>query len=64
MMFAYELQDKVKEANKTVKVYVCHPGASATSLIETSGNMVTRIMYWLMMMTPYIIAKNRSCRVC
>ena len=43
MMFAYELQDRVKAANRSVKSYVCHPGASATSLIETSGSMFTKL---------------------
>ena len=37
MMFAYELQDRVRAAGRKVGVYVCHPGASATSLISTSG---------------------------
>lgn len=38
MMFAYELQDRLAAANKMdVKVYVCHPGSSRTSLITTSG---------------------------
>ena len=37
IMFAYELQDRIKAANKQVEVYVCHPGASATSLIKNSG---------------------------
>ncbi len=54
MMFAYELQDKVKEANKNVKVYVCHPGSSATSLISTSGGLGTRIMWWLMTKSPMV----------
>ena len=34
MMFAYQLQSKVQAAGKNVKVYVCHPGASNTSLIR------------------------------
>lgn len=54
MMFAYELQDKVKTANKNVKVYVCHPGSSATSLISTSGNSVTRILWYLMTKSPMV----------
>ena len=48
MMFAYELQDKVKEAEKKVKVYVCHPGASNTSLIRDSAGLVTRLSWSLM----------------
>lgn len=39
IMFAYELQDRIEAANKKVKVYVCHPGSSATSLIKNSGGM-------------------------
>ncbi len=41
IMTAYELQDRLKKANKDVKVYVCHPGSSATSLIKTSGNFLS-----------------------
>lgn len=54
MMFAYELQDKVKAVNKRVEVYVCHPGASATSLISTSGGLMTRIAWWLMTKSPMV----------
>ena len=42
-MFAYELQDRIKAVGKKVKVYVCHPGASKTSLIRESANFATRI---------------------
>ena len=54
MMFAYELQDRVKTANKNTRVYVCHPGASATSLISTSGGPLTRFAWWLMTKTPMV----------
>ena len=54
MMFAYELQDRVKAAKKSVEVYVCHPGASATSLISTSGGGLTRFVWWLMTKTPMV----------
>lgn len=54
MMFAYELQDKIKEANKNVEVFVCHPGSSATSLISSSAGMGTRIMWWLMTKSPMV----------
>lgn len=54
MMFAYELQDRLKAAGKNVEVYVCHPGASATSLISTSGGLLTRITWWLMTKTPMV----------
>lgn len=48
MMFAYELQNKIKETGKDVRVYVCHPGASNTSLINEKANVVTRVTWSLM----------------
>ncbi|MFQ1702132.1 SDR family NAD(P)-dependent oxidoreductase [Loktanella agnita] len=54
MMFAYELHDRVKAAGKNVAVYVCHPGSSATSLISTSGGLLTRIVWWLMTKSPMV----------
>ncbi len=60
MMTAYELQDRVKAANRNVEAFVCHPGASATSLIETSGSMVTKILYRLMMMTPLVQSAEKG----
>lgn len=48
MMFAYELQNKIKAAKKDVKVYVCHPGASNTSLINEKANLATRVTWSLM----------------
>ena len=60
MMFAYELQDRVKAAGRSVEVYVCHPGASATSLIETSGGLGTRIMFKLMSMSPLVQSAEKG----
>ncbi|OIQ31140.1 MAG: oxidoreductase [Alphaproteobacteria bacterium MedPE-SWcel] len=60
MMFAYELQDRVKAAGKSVEVYVCHPGASATSLISTSGGRMTRFAWWLMTKTPLVQSANKG----
>jgi len=60
MMFAYELQDKVKAANKSVKVYVCHPGSSATSLIKNSGGLKDRIVFGLMSKTPLVQSAERG----
>ncbi|PIB24057.1 oxidoreductase [Amylibacter kogurei] len=54
MMFAYELQDRVKAAGKNVEVYVCHPGSSATSLISTSGGWHMRAVWWLMSKSPMV----------
>ncbi len=55
LMCAYELQDRLKKANKTaVKVYACHPGASKTSLIKTSGSLTMRFIWWLMTLSPLV----------
>ncbi len=54
MMFAYELQDRVKAAGKNVESYVCHPGSSATSLITTSGSRAMRLIWWLMTKSPMV----------
>ena len=64
MMFAYELQDKVKAAKKKVGVYVCHPGSSATSLITTSGNALTRAIFWLMTKTPIVQSAEEGAYPC
>ena len=49
IMSVYELQDRLEKAGKTdVKAYACHPGASRTSLIKTSGSLMTRIIFFLM----------------
>jgi len=60
MMFAYELQDRIAAAGKNVKVYVCHPGASATSLIETSGGLKDRIIWGLMSKTPLVQSAEKG----
>lgn len=50
IMTIYELQDKLEKAGKTnVKAYACHPGASRTNLISTSGSLMMRFMFYLMM---------------
>lgn len=60
MMFAYELQDRVRAANKSVKVFVCHPGSSATSLITTSGNLLSRMAFGLMSLTPMVQSAEKG----
>ena len=61
MMFAYELQDRLTAANKTdVEVYVCHPGSSKTSLITTSGNLATRLAFWLMSLSPIVQSAEKG----
>lgn len=55
MMFAYELQDRLAAAKRTgVEVYVCHPGSSATSLINTSGSWLMKVIFGLMSKTPLV----------
>lgn len=60
MMFAYELQDKIKDSNRNVKVYVCHPGSSATSLITTSGSRLARIAFKLMTLSPMVQSATKG----
>jgi len=52
MMFAYELQKRLADADKPVKVYVCHPGASTTSLINDKTNAATRIAWSILSRLP------------
>ncbi|WP_204113728.1 SDR family oxidoreductase [Shimia biformata] len=60
MMFAYELQDRVVAAKRTVDVYVCHPGSSATSLITTSASRTMRLIWWLMTKSPMVQTAERG----
>lgn len=60
-MFAYELQDRLAAAGETgIEVYVCHPGSSRTSLITTSGNLATRIMFGLMSLSPLVQSAEKG----
>ena len=53
IMSVYELQDRLQKAGKKdVKAYACHPGSSRTSLIKTSGNLMTRFVFFLMTLSP------------
>ncbi|MDA7423904.1 SDR family oxidoreductase [Thalassococcus lentus] len=60
MMFAYELQDKINANQKSVEVYVCHPGSSATSLISTSGGLMTRVAFYLMSLSPMVQSAEKG----
>ncbi|MBU2983147.1 SDR family oxidoreductase [Lentibacter algarum] len=60
MMFAYELQDRIAGTGKNMSVYVCHPGSSATSLITTSGNWLTKLLFRLMALTPMVQSAERG----
>lgn len=48
MVFAYELQRRSKVAGKNVKIPVCHPGASRTSLIRGNANFMTKFLATLL----------------
>lgn len=61
IMTTYELQDRLKKAGKTdVKTYACHPGASATSLIKTSGGLMTRFAWQIMKLTPMVQSAEKG----
>ena len=61
IMTAYELQDRLAAAGKTnVKTYACHPGASRTSLIKTSGSLMTRFIWQMMKLTPMVQSAEKG----
>lgn len=61
IMCVYELQNRLKEANKTnVKSYACHPGASSTSLIRTSGGLMMRFIWQIMKLTPLVQSAEKG----
>jgi len=61
IMSVYELQDRLKKAgNSNVKIYACHPGASATSLITNSGNMLTRFIWYMLTLTPLVQSAKKG----
>ncbi|WP_339706721.1 SDR family oxidoreductase [uncultured Kriegella sp.] len=61
IMTVYELQDRLKKAGKTnVKAYACHPGASRTSLIKTSGGLMTRFVWQLMKWSPFVQSAEKG----
>jgi len=61
IMCVYELQNKLQKAENTaVKVYACHPGASSTSLIKTSGSLMTRFIWQIMKLTPMVQSAEKG----
>ncbi|WP_066631291.1 SDR family oxidoreductase [Labilibacter marinus] len=61
IMSIYELQNRLKKAGKTnVKAYACHPGASRTSLIKTSGSLMTRFVWQLMKLSPLVQSAEKG----
>ena len=45
MIFAYELQRRIKAAGKSVQVQVCHPGASRTNLLMDTASCFNKILW-------------------
>ncbi|TKG33146.1 SDR family oxidoreductase [Vibrio breoganii] len=45
MMFAYELQRRIKAAGKSVQVHVCHPGASRTNLLKDTASTFNKALW-------------------
>ncbi|MGC6428928.1 MAG: SDR family oxidoreductase [Flavobacteriales bacterium] len=60
IMFAYELQDRIKIANKKVKVFVCHPGASRTSLINDKASKFDRVLFSIMSLFPIVQSAEKG----
>lgn len=61
MMTAYELQNRLKKAGKSnVKTYVCHPGASRTSLIKTNGSLMMRFIWQIMKLSPMVQSAEKG----
>lgn len=59
IMAVYEFQNRAEKAGKSaVKTYACHPGASRTSLIKTSGSQLSRLLFFLM--TPFTQSAERG----
>jgi NAD(P)-dependent dehydrogenase (short-subunit alcohol dehydrogenase family) len=59
-MFAYELQDRITAAGRKTAVHVCHPGASNTSLISTSGSLAMRAVFGLMAISPLVQSAEKG----
>ncbi len=61
IMSVYELQDRLNKSGKAdVKVYACHPGASRTSLIKSSGSLLTRFTWYLMTLSPFVQSAEKG----
>jgi NAD(P)-dependent dehydrogenase (short-subunit alcohol dehydrogenase family) len=61
IMCVYELQDRLQQAgNHNVKAYASHPGASKTSLIKTSGSLMTRFVWQLMKLLPLVQSAEKG----
>lgn len=47
MMFAYELQRRIRAARGSAQVQVCHPGASRTNLLKDTASAFNKIVWSL-----------------
>ncbi|MGD9419340.1 MAG: SDR family oxidoreductase [Verrucomicrobiota bacterium JB025] len=45
MIFAYELQRRIRAAGKNVQVHVCHPGASRTNLLKDTASCFNKVVW-------------------
>ncbi|MDA9773720.1 SDR family oxidoreductase [Saprospiraceae bacterium] len=61
IMTVYELQNRLEKAGiSELKTYACHPGASSTSLIKTSGSLLTRFIWQIMKLTPMVQSAEKG----
>lgn len=60
MIFGYALQERIQKENKAVKVYVCHPGASRTSLINEKASRRDRILFSIMSLLPIVQSAEKG----
>ncbi len=60
MIFGYELQNRIKAANKNIEVYVCHPGASRTSLIRETASRRDRILFSIFALLPMVQSAEKG----
>lgn len=58
MMFAYELERRVKTAKLPVSVHVCHPGAARTTLAQEEANGITKFL--LKLLSPFAQSAERG----
>ena len=45
MMFAYELQRRIAASGRSVRVQVCHPGASRTNLLNDTASALNKFIW-------------------
>ncbi len=60
MMFGYELQHRIAGAGKRTSVYVCHPGASRTSLINEKASRRDRILFSILSLLPIVQSAEKG----